>query len=96
MKYSRIHIKHSRISQSHEIFLCQTRKMHSHSDKKLTLKKKHLHILCLSQIYTYEMTIVKVVEGDAGGYRCEVTSKDKCDSCTFEVTVEGIKEQLVN
>uniref|UniRef100_A0A8C4EPA1 Myosin-binding protein C, fast-type n=1 Tax=Dicentrarchus labrax TaxID=13489 RepID=A0A8C4EPA1_DICLA len=26
---------------------------------------------------------------DAGGYRCEVTSKDKCDSCTFEVTVQG-------
>uniref|UniRef100_A0A8B9HCT8 Myosin-binding protein C, fast-type n=1 Tax=Astyanax mexicanus TaxID=7994 RepID=A0A8B9HCT8_ASTMX len=39
-------------------------------------------------IYTYEMTIVKVVDGDAGGYRCEVTSKDKCDSCTFDITVE--------
>jgi len=35
------------------------------------------------------MTIVKAVDGDAGGYRCEVTSKDKCDSCTFEITVEG-------
>lgn len=35
------------------------------------------------------MTIVKVVDGDAGGYRCEVTSKDKCDICTFEITVEG-------
>uniref|UniRef100_A0A673XL06 Myosin-binding protein C, fast-type n=1 Tax=Salmo trutta TaxID=8032 RepID=A0A673XL06_SALTR len=42
-----------------------------------------------SKVYTYEMSIIKVVEGDAGGYRCEVTSKDKCDSCTFEVTVEG-------
>uniref|UniRef100_A0A7N8WTT7 Myosin-binding protein C, fast-type n=1 Tax=Mastacembelus armatus TaxID=205130 RepID=A0A7N8WTT7_9TELE len=30
-----------------------------------------------------------VVDGDAGGYRCEVTSKDKCDSCTFEVSVQG-------
>uniref|UniRef100_A0A673XA84 Myosin-binding protein C, fast-type n=1 Tax=Salmo trutta TaxID=8032 RepID=A0A673XA84_SALTR len=39
-----------------------------------------------SKVYTYEMSIIKVVEGDAGGYRCEVTSKDKCDSCTFEVT----------
>uniref|UniRef100_A0A8C9ZU33 Myosin-binding protein C, fast-type n=1 Tax=Sander lucioperca TaxID=283035 RepID=A0A8C9ZU33_SANLU len=33
--------------------------------------------------------IIKVVDGDAGGYRCEVTSKDKCDSCTFEVSVQG-------
>uniref|UniRef100_A0A7N8YIX8 Myosin-binding protein C, fast-type n=1 Tax=Mastacembelus armatus TaxID=205130 RepID=A0A7N8YIX8_9TELE len=40
-----------------------------------------------TKIYTYEMRIIKVVDGDAGGYRCEVTSKDKCDSCTFEVSV---------
>ncbi|XP_061702428.1 myosin binding protein Ca [Syngnathoides biaculeatus] len=46
-----------------------------------------------SKIYTYEMRIVKVVDGDAGGYRCEVTSKDKCDSCTFEVSVEVVEEQ---
>uniref|UniRef100_A0A8B9HCZ5 Myosin binding protein C, fast type a n=1 Tax=Astyanax mexicanus TaxID=7994 RepID=A0A8B9HCZ5_ASTMX len=45
-----------------------------------------------TKIYTYEMTIVKVVDGDAGGYRCEVTSKDKCDSCTFDITVEGRQE----
>uniref|UniRef100_A0AAX7TSM8 Myosin binding protein C, fast type a n=1 Tax=Astatotilapia calliptera TaxID=8154 RepID=A0AAX7TSM8_ASTCA len=42
-----------------------------------------------TKIYTYEMSIIKVVDGDAGGYRCEVTSKDKCDSCTFEVSVCG-------
>uniref|UniRef100_A0A8D0CHL2 Myosin-binding protein C, fast-type n=1 Tax=Scleropages formosus TaxID=113540 RepID=A0A8D0CHL2_SCLFO len=42
-----------------------------------------------SKIYTYEMKIVKVVDGDAGGYRCEVTAKDKCDSCTFDITVEA-------
>uniref|UniRef100_A0A3B4VHG2 Myosin-binding protein C, fast-type n=1 Tax=Seriola dumerili TaxID=41447 RepID=A0A3B4VHG2_SERDU len=41
-----------------------------------------------TKIYTYEMSIIKVVDGDAGGYRCEVTSKDKCDSCTFEVSVQ--------
>lgn len=35
------------------------------------------------------MKIVKAVPGDAGGYRCEVTAKDKCDSSTFEVSVEG-------
>lgn len=43
----------------------------------------------LSQVYTYEMKIIKVVPGDAGGYRCEVTAKDKCDSSTFEISVEG-------
>uniref|UniRef100_A0A8C7XGT9 Myosin-binding protein C, fast-type n=1 Tax=Oryzias sinensis TaxID=183150 RepID=A0A8C7XGT9_9TELE len=42
-----------------------------------------------TKIYTYEMKIVKAVPGDAGGYRCEVTAKDKCDSSTFEVSVEG-------
>uniref|UniRef100_A0A665T8Q3 Myosin binding protein C, fast type a n=1 Tax=Echeneis naucrates TaxID=173247 RepID=A0A665T8Q3_ECHNA len=41
-----------------------------------------------TKIYTYEMNIIKVVDGDAGGYRCEVTSKDKCDSCTFDVSEE--------
>lgn len=43
----------------------------------------------LNQVYTYEMSIIKVVEGDAGGYRCEVTSKDKCDSSAFDISVEG-------
>lgn len=33
--------------------------------------------------------IIKAKDGHAGGYRCEVTAKDKCDSCTFDVTVEG-------
>nr|XP_040047819.1 myosin binding protein Ca [Gasterosteus aculeatus aculeatus] len=42
-----------------------------------------------TKIYTYEMSIIKVVDGDAGGYRCEVTAKDKSDSCTFEVSVEA-------
>uniref|UniRef100_A0A669F3A1 Myosin-binding protein C, fast-type n=1 Tax=Oreochromis niloticus TaxID=8128 RepID=A0A669F3A1_ORENI len=51
---------------------------------------KHLHNeYFLPKIYTYEMKIIKVVPGDAGGYRCEVTSKDKCDSSTFEISVEG-------
>uniref|UniRef100_A0A3B5KVC3 Ig-like domain-containing protein n=1 Tax=Xiphophorus couchianus TaxID=32473 RepID=A0A3B5KVC3_9TELE len=30
-----------------------------------------------------------LVAGDAGGYRCEVTAKDTCDSSTFEISVEG-------
>lgn len=45
-----------------------------------------------TKIYTYEMSIIKVVDGDAGGYRCEVTAKDKSDSCAFEVTVEAAQE----
>uniref|UniRef100_A0A8C6L070 Myosin binding protein Ca n=1 Tax=Nothobranchius furzeri TaxID=105023 RepID=A0A8C6L070_NOTFU len=35
------------------------------------------------------MSLIKVVDADAGGYRCEVTSKDKSYSCTFEVSVQG-------
>ncbi|KAM4598312.1 myosin binding protein Ca [Polymixia lowei] len=46
-----------------------------------------------TKIYTYEMSIIKLVDGDAGGYRCEVTSKDKCDSCTFDVSVEAVQEE---
>uniref|UniRef100_UPI0037E94D96 myosin binding protein Ca n=1 Tax=Semicossyphus pulcher TaxID=241346 RepID=UPI0037E94D96 len=46
-----------------------------------------------TKIYTYEMSIIKVVDGDAGGYRCEVTSKDKCDSCTFDITVQAVQEE---
>uniref|UniRef100_A0A673FXS5 Immunoglobulin domain-containing protein n=1 Tax=Sinocyclocheilus rhinocerous TaxID=307959 RepID=A0A673FXS5_9TELE len=46
-----------------------------------------------TKIYTFEMKIVKVVPGDAGGYRCEVSAKDKCDSCTFEITVEAAEQE---
>ncbi|KAI7803613.1 myosin binding protein Ca [Triplophysa rosa] len=42
-----------------------------------------------TKIYTYTMAIIKAKDGHAGGYRCEVTAKDKCDSCTFDVTVEA-------
>ncbi|XP_056153739.1 myosin-binding protein C, fast-type-like [Lampris incognitus] len=46
-----------------------------------------------TKIYTYEMKIIKLVPGDAGGYRCEVTSKDKCDSSTFEISVEAAHQE---
>ncbi|KAJ7313767.1 hypothetical protein JRQ81_005442 [Phrynocephalus forsythii] len=39
-------------------------------------------------IYSYEMRISKVAIGDRGDYRCEVSSKDKFDSCTFNIDVE--------
>ncbi|MEQ2239921.1 hypothetical protein ILYODFUR_009563 [Ilyodon furcidens] len=46
-----------------------------------------------TKIYTYEMKIIKAVAGDAGGYRCEVTAKDKCDSSTFEISVEAANQE---
>nr|XP_023695617.1 myosin-binding protein C, fast-type-like [Paramormyrops kingsleyae] len=46
-----------------------------------------------TKIYTYEMKIIKVVPGDAGGYRCEISAKDKCDSSTFEITVEAAQQE---
>ncbi|XP_041427538.1 myosin-binding protein C, fast-type isoform X1 [Xenopus laevis] len=40
------------------------------------------------KVYQYELRINKAIVADAGGYRCEVISKDKCDSCTFNIEVE--------
>ncbi|XP_047667614.1 myosin binding protein Cb isoform X2 [Tachysurus fulvidraco] len=45
-----------------------------------------------TKVYTYEMKLVKVKAIDAGAYRCEVTAKDKCDSCTFQISVETSEE----
>ncbi|XP_075890532.1 myosin-binding protein C, fast-type-like [Nelusetta ayraudi] len=45
-----------------------------------------------TKVYTYEMKVIKVVAGDAGSYRCEVTAKDKCDSSTFEISVEAAQQ----
>lgn len=42
-----------------------------------------------TQVYTFELRIGKVVVGDRGDYRCEITSKDKFDSCSFNIDVEG-------
>ncbi|XP_037610216.1 myosin binding protein Cb isoform X4 [Sebastes umbrosus] len=46
-----------------------------------------------TKIYTYEMKVIKAVAGDAGGYRCEVTAKDKCDSSQFEISVEAAHQE---
>ncbi|KAL2078251.1 hypothetical protein ACEWY4_025936 [Coilia grayii] len=46
-----------------------------------------------TKVFTFEMKVVKVVPGDAGGYRCEVSAKDKCDSCSFEISVEEAETQ---
>lgn len=41
------------------------------------------------QVYDVELHIGKVVLGDRGDYRLEVKAKDFCDSCGFNVDVEG-------
>ncbi|XP_039108440.1 myosin-binding protein C, slow-type, partial [Hyaena hyaena] len=40
-----------------------------------------------TRMYTFEMQIIKAKENYAGNYRCEVTYKDKFDSCTFDLEV---------
>lgn len=42
------------------------------------------------QVYTVELHIGKVVLGDRGDYRLEVKAKDVCDSCGFNIDVEGM------
>lgn len=43
-----------------------------------------------SQIHTFEMHIIKAKENYGGNYRCEVTYKDKFDSCSFDLEVKGL------
>ncbi|KAG8430709.1 hypothetical protein GDO86_020095, partial [Hymenochirus boettgeri] len=40
-----------------------------------------------NKIYTFEIQIIKAKATYAGGYRCEVSSKDKFDSCNFNLNV---------
>ncbi|XP_073940336.1 myosin-binding protein C, slow-type isoform X10 [Castor canadensis] len=40
-----------------------------------------------TRTYTFEMQIIKAKENYAGNYRCEVTYKDKFDSCSFDLEV---------
>nr|XP_032637849.1 myosin-binding protein C, slow-type isoform X4 [Chelonoidis abingdonii] len=40
-----------------------------------------------SKVHTFEMQIIKAKENFGGNYRCEVTYKDKFDSCSFDLEV---------
>ncbi|TNN49103.1 Myosin-binding protein C, fast-type [Liparis tanakae] len=40
------------------------------------------------------MKVIKAKVNHAGGYRCEVTVKDKCDSSSFEITVDATEGRL--
>ncbi|XP_040181721.1 myosin-binding protein C, fast-type isoform X2 [Rana temporaria] len=46
------------------------------------------------KIYYFELKILKAAKEDVGGYRCEVVSKDKCDSCSFNIDVEAVAEEV--
>lgn len=41
------------------------------------------------QVYTFEMNIIAAKLNFAGAYRCEVSSRDKFDSCNFDLVVHG-------
>uniref|UniRef100_A0A6Q2ZGA5 Myosin-binding protein C, slow-type n=1 Tax=Esox lucius TaxID=8010 RepID=A0A6Q2ZGA5_ESOLU len=45
-----------------------------------------------SKIHTFEMYIIKAKENYAGNYRCEVTYKDKFDSCSFDLEVKELEQ----
>lgn len=40
-----------------------------------------------TKVYTFEIHIIKAKTTYAGGYRCEVSSKDKFDSCNFNLNI---------
>ncbi|XP_028257862.1 myosin-binding protein C, cardiac-type isoform X4 [Parambassis ranga] len=56
----------------------------SKSGKHLQLKETYDRN---TKVYTFEMQIIAAKNNFAGGYRCEVSSKDKFDSCNFELAV---------
>lgn len=45
------------------------------------------------QVYDVQLHIAKVVLADRGDYRLEVKAKDFCDSCGFNIDVEGVLAQ---
>ncbi|TRY57858.1 hypothetical protein DNTS_017655 [Danionella cerebrum] len=49
----------------------------------------------LTKIHTFEMHIIKAKENYAGNYRCEVTYKDKFDSCSFDLEVKGKSQKFL-
>uniref|UniRef100_A0A3Q2XQ63 Myosin-binding protein C, cardiac-type n=1 Tax=Hippocampus comes TaxID=109280 RepID=A0A3Q2XQ63_HIPCM len=56
----------------------------SKSGKHLQLKEFYDRT---TKVYTFEMHIMEAKANFAGAYRCEVLSRDKFDSCNFQLTV---------
>ncbi|XP_032361370.1 myosin-binding protein C, slow-type isoform X1 [Etheostoma spectabile] len=50
----------------------------------------------LTKILTFEMHIIKAKDNYAGNYRCEVTYKDKFDSCSFDLEVQEAEQGSQN
>ncbi|XP_066525660.1 myosin-binding protein C, slow-type [Hoplias malabaricus] len=61
----------------------------SKTGKHLQLKESFDRI---TKVHTFEMHIIKAKENYAGNYRCEVTYKDKFDSCSFDLEVKDVPE----
>ncbi|XP_036066207.1 myosin-binding protein C, slow-type isoform X3 [Oryzias melastigma] len=57
----------------------------SKTGKHLQLKESFERV---TKIHTFEMHIIKAKENYAGNYRCEVTYKDKFDSCSFDLEIK--------
>ncbi|XP_028306010.1 myosin-binding protein C, slow-type isoform X9 [Gouania willdenowi] len=57
----------------------------SKTGKHLQLKETFDRI---TKIHTFEMHIIKAKDNYAGNYRCEVTYKDKFDSCSFDLDIQ--------
>ncbi|XP_068573442.1 myosin-binding protein C, slow-type isoform X3 [Cebidichthys violaceus] len=50
----------------------------------------------LTKMHTFEMHIIKAKDNYAGNYRCEVTYKDKFDSCSFDLEVKEAEQGSQN
>ncbi|XP_078531391.1 myosin-binding protein C, slow-type isoform X16 [Lissotriton helveticus] len=61
----------------------------SKAGKHLQLKETYDRV---SKTFTFEMHIIKAKENYGGNYRCEVTYKDKLDSCSFDLDVIATPE----
>ncbi|KAM9764720.1 myosin-binding protein C, cardiac-type [Menidia menidia] len=62
----------------------------SKSGKHLQLKETYDRN---TKVYTFEMQIIAAKPNFAGAYRCEVSSRDKFDSCNFELAVHEARIQ---
>ncbi|KAM6895469.1 myosin-binding protein C, slow-type isoform 1-T1 [Xenentodon cancila] len=60
----------------------------SKTGKHLQLKETFERV---TKIHTFEMHIIKAKENYAGNYRCEVTYKDKFDSCSFDLEIKEVE-----
>ncbi|XP_070710332.1 myosin-binding protein C, slow-type [Pempheris klunzingeri] len=49
-----------------------------------------------TKIHTFEMHIIKAKDNYSGNYRCEVTYKDKFDSCSFDLEVKEAEQGSQN